>query len=71
MLCPRASIGPGEGTVVCFYINEIQQTNGSVELLTVISKPACAPLFFLQTCYHIEITPKDPSLGADVIGNPF
>jgi hypothetical protein len=57
MLSPRASIRPGEGPTVYFYINEIQKANDSVEMLAVISQHACAPLFFLQTCYHIEIAP--------------
>jgi hypothetical protein len=71
MLFPQASIGPGESSIVCFYINEIQQDNDLMELHTVISQSVSTPLLFLQTSYHIEISPNDPSMIANVIGNPF
>lgn len=71
MLCPRTSIRPGEESVVHFYIDEVQQADGSVELITVIAQSTSAPLLFLQTSYHVEVSPEDPPLIVDVIGNPF
>jgi hypothetical protein len=39
-----------------------------IENITVITQGLSAPLFFLQTCDHIEISPEDPYLGVDVVG---
>jgi len=41
-----------------------------IEKNTAVSQSVCAPIFFLYTCDHIEISPKYPSLGADVVGYP-
>jgi hypothetical protein len=68
VLGSRASVGPCKRPILCSYMNEFRKANGPIEKNTIISKSACAPLFFLQTCDHIEISPKDPSLGVDVVG---